>query len=137
MKCAICEEEIKGKGKKLATGERICKDCYKENLDIAECEICGSIHWAKEMVKVEYEIRCAKCHEKAVVEMLEELKTYQNYVKDHLEMGDTLEDLLTEEEYFESLKEQMADMCSRAERRTAERLINEGWGKTAAQGGHP
>jgi formylmethanofuran dehydrogenase subunit E len=41
MKCAICGEEIQGKGKKLGDGNVVCKDCYNTSMLIVTCEICG------------------------------------------------------------------------------------------------
>ena len=40
MKCEICNEEIKGKGKKLGGGQTICKDCYKYTAMVRECDGC-------------------------------------------------------------------------------------------------
>jgi hypothetical protein len=68
MKCAICEDEIKGKGKKLADGNTVCKDCYDSSAVIVTCEECGKEVLATSAVKECGFLYCVECWAKNIQE---------------------------------------------------------------------
>jgi hypothetical protein len=68
-KCAICGDEIQGKGKKLGDGNVICKDCYDSTALIVTCEICENEVLATSALKDEGGYRCCKkCFIKGIEE---------------------------------------------------------------------
>jgi hypothetical protein len=68
MKCAICEDEIKGRGKKLADGNTVCKDCYESSAVIVICEDCGKEVFTTSAVKECGFLYCRDCHAKSIQE---------------------------------------------------------------------
>jgi DNA-directed RNA polymerase subunit RPC12/RpoP len=68
MKCAICGDEIKGKGKKLADGNTVCKDCYESSALVVTCGDCGKEVLATSAVRVEGFLYCKDCLSKAIKE---------------------------------------------------------------------
>jgi DNA-directed RNA polymerase subunit RPC12/RpoP len=68
MKCAICGDEIKGKGKKLGDGNTVCKECYKTSMMIVRCELCGDEVLMRNAIKEDGTIHCDKCFRESVRE---------------------------------------------------------------------
>jgi ribosomal protein S27E len=68
MKCAICGEEIKGKGKKLADGNTVCGDCYESSAMIVTCEECGGELLATNALKDDGSLYCMRCFRELVLE---------------------------------------------------------------------
>jgi hypothetical protein len=66
MKCAICGDEIKGKGKKLGNDRAICKDCEKSSAMIQTCDRCEKEYIATDMVKDDYGTFCLHCYKEEI-----------------------------------------------------------------------
>ena len=61
MKCAICGDEIKGKGKKLGDGNVVCNDCYESSALIVTCECCEKEVLASSALKDDARLLCKEC----------------------------------------------------------------------------
>ena len=69
MKCEICNEEIKGKSKKLGGGQTICKDCDEYSALIRECDGCEKEFLATDLARdPETGTYCWPCIQKCIEE---------------------------------------------------------------------
>jgi hypothetical protein len=121
-KCAICGDEITGKGKKLETGETICKECLEESCVVVECEECGAVVWAKDAVNI-YGTKCLKCHRKSVEEIVNE-----NFYPTKKELEESWEEEFTEARWIEYLHECLEEITEweyKTDRRIATQIIRE------------
>jgi hypothetical protein len=66
MKCAICGDEIKAKGKKLGDGNTVCKDCYESSALIVTCELCEKKVLATSALRDEGTLFCKECYVKDI-----------------------------------------------------------------------
>jgi hypothetical protein len=126
-KCAICGDEIEGKGKKLADGGVVCLDCYESSAAVVLCETCGHAVLAQNAVRENGGVYCLSCYRKWIEEMIEEnIPSWENWVEVQME---ELKDPKFEqwaariEEDMESLTQDSARIGKRIASETLEAMV--------------
>ena len=81
MICAICNEEIKGKGVKLGGGQTICKDCDEYSAMVSGCDDCEKVFLVTDLVRdPDAGIYCWDCIREVVVEQLDYM-TWEDWLE--------------------------------------------------------